>query len=254
MKKDVFISIVSHKQEDLIIENFKNLNLQNDRYNIKLVFIDNTNSNKLEEFALKNKQIYFADEKTRGFGENHNKAFEISKASKDDLFIVCNPDVILEKDQLLGMLDKFISQNNEFGNVTCYYDKDKTVLSNPDRHFPCLFNFVFSIALGKRHHYGQNENVSSPQWISGEFMIIKAEVYDKINGFDEDYFMYVEDIDLCYRANKQGVKITHDTDHYIIHETQMASRKIISKSFQMHLTSVFRFLFKHKRFCLLKKV
>lgn len=252
-KRKVYISIVSHKQEDLIIDNFKDLDLENDNYDIKLVFLDNTNSNKLEDFALSNKQIYFADEKVRGFGENHNKAFEVSNACEDDLFIICNPDVILEKNQLLGMIDKFISQNNEFGNVSCYYDKDKTVLSNPDRHFPCLFNFVFSILLGKRHHYGNNYEVKSPQWISGEFMIIKANLFKKINGFDEDYFMYVEDIDLCYRAKNHGIKITHDRDHYIIHETQMASRNIVSSSFRMHLTSVFRFLFKHKRFCLLKK-
>lgn len=254
IKRKVYISIVSHNQEDLIIDNFKQLELENDDYNIKLIFVDNTNSDKLKQFALSNNQIYFADDKVRGFGENHNKAFEVSKASNDDLFIICNPDVILERTQLLGIIKNFINQNKEFGNVTCYYDREKTILSNPDRYFPCLFNFVFSIVLGKRHHYGNNYEVKSPEWISGEFMIIKAELYKKIGGFDEDYFMYVEDIDLCYRAKKEGIKISHDNNHYIIHETQMASRNIISTSFRMHLTSVFRFLIKHKRLCLLKKV
>lgn len=251
-RKKIYISIVSHNQENLIINNFKNLDLTNQLFDIKLVLIDNTNSTKFEEFAKENGHIYYADEKTRGYGENHNKSFEIANVKEGDVFIVCNPDVILEKEQLFGMLESFISQNKDFENVTCYYDKEKTVLSNPDRHFPYFFNFVASIVLRKRLHYGTNFDVKHPQWISGEFMIIKAEVYKQLNGFDEDYFMYVEDIDLCYRANKLGIKITHNKDFYIIHETQMDSRNVLSNRFKMHFKSVFIYLKKHKIYGFIK--
>ena len=171
-----------------------------------------------------------------------------------DIFIVCNPDVILEEEQLFSMLKNFIIKKREFSNVTCYYDREKKILSNPDRHFPCFLNFVFSIAFQKRFHYGTNTNVINPEWISGEFFLITANTYKKLNGFDDDYFMYVEDIDLCYRAKKLGITIFHDKEFYIIHETQMASRNLLSSSFKMHLSSVFRYLVKNKIFCLLKKV
>jgi N-acetylglucosaminyl-diphospho-decaprenol L-rhamnosyltransferase len=252
-KINVYISIVSHNQQDLIIENFKSLNLHSDKYEINLCLIDNTNSSKLKDFAKEKNAIYHVNKIKKGFGENHNKAFEISKAQNDDIFIVCNPDIIIEKEQLIGMIDYFIERNNQISSVTCYYDREKKVLSNPDRYFPCFFNFVFSIALGKRFHYGTNANVTNPEWISGEFMITRASAFKKINGFDEDYFLYVEDIDFCYRAKKANIPISHDKSHFIIHETQMASRKIFSKSFLMHLTSVYRFLRKHKIRCLLKK-
>lgn len=251
-KKEVYISVVSHNQEDLIIDNFKNLDLENESFDIKLVFMDNTNSTKFENFAKEHGHLYYADEKTRGYGENHNKNFEIANVKDEDIFIVCNPDVILDKEQLHGMLDSFVSKNKDFENVTCYYDREKTILSNPDRHFPYFFNFVVSIVLRRRLHYGSNFDVKYPQWISGEFMIIKAEVYKKLKGFDEDYFMYVEDIDLCYRANKLGVKITHNKDFYIIHETQMDSRNILSNRFKMHLKSAFTYLKKHKIYGLIK--
>ena len=52
-------------------------------------------------------------------------------------------------------------------------------------------------------------------------------------------------------ALKSGI---HDKEFYIIHETQMASRNLLSSSFKMHLSSVFRYLIKNKIFCLLKKV
>ena len=56
-KIKVFISIVSHKQEELIIKNFKNLDLESKKYTIKICLIDNTNSIKLKEFANKLKYI-----------------------------------------------------------------------------------------------------------------------------------------------------------------------------------------------------
>ncbi len=251
-KHVVYISVISHNQEDLIMNDFKELPNEIGNYYVKICMIDNTGSKRFEEFCTERDYLYYHDGKTRGFGENHNKAFEICQPNHKDIFIICNPDIILEDKQLEGMIDTFSKNDDDFGNVTCYYNKEKTILSNPDRYFPCLFNFLFSILLGKRFHYGTNSNVKHPEWISGEFMLVRPEAFHSIKGFDEDYFMYVEDIDICMRAQKEGLTISHDKEHYIIHQTQMASRSILSKNFRMHLASVFRFLYKHKRFCLLK--
>lgn len=251
-KNVVYISVVSHYQEDLIMKNFRGLTKELDNYYVKLCMIDNTGSKHFEKFCVEEDYLYFHDEKTRGFGENHNKAFEICQPGHNDIFIVCNPDVILDDNQLAGMIDTFSKNHYDFSNVTCYYDKKKSIVSNPDRHFPCLLNFLFSILLGKRFHYGTDENVKYPEWISGEFMMIRPDAFRALKGFDEDYFMYVEDIDICLRARKAGLTIFHDREHYIIHETQMASRSILSKSFRTHLTSVVLYLYKHKKFCLLK--
>ena len=92
-RKNIYVSVVSHNQEDLIIDNFKNLDLENELFDIRLVLMDNTNSSKFENFAKENGHIYYADEKTRGYGENHNKNFEIANVKEGDIFIVCNPDV-----------------------------------------------------------------------------------------------------------------------------------------------------------------
>ena len=251
-KNIVYISVISHHQEDLIMGNFKGLITQLDNYNVKLCMIDNTGSECFKKFCTEEDYLYYHDGKLRGFGENHNKAFEICQPNDNDIFIICNPDVILDDNQLAGMIETFSKNHYDFSNVTCYYNKEKTIVSNPDRYFPCLLNFPFSILLRKRFHYGTNKNVEHPEWVSGEFMIMRPDAFRAIQGFDEDYFMYVEDIDICMRAQKAGLTISHDREHYIIHETQMASRSILSKSFRMHLASAWRFLYKHKRFCLLK--
>lgn len=252
--KIIYISVVSHGQEGMVIENFSSLAQQAGEWKVQLCLIDNTGSDRLQAFAVENTHLYHHDGIRRGFGANHNVAFSLCNPSEEDIFIVCNPDIILDNDQLMAMVPAFVQSGADLGNVRCYYDQEKTILSNPDRYFPCFLNFVFSIALGKRFHYGADYEVESPEWISGEFMMVRPHAYRMIDGYDEDYFMYVEDVDFCYRARQVGLLVRHDPAHFVIHETQMASRSVVSKSFQMHLKSVMTFLLKHKRFCLLKKV
>jgi len=252
--KTVYISVVSHAQEDMIISNFVSLPKQIGEWKVQLCLIDNTGSDQLSTYAMQNGHLYHYDGVRRGFGANHNLAFSVCSPLEEDIFIVCNPDIILDDEQLIAMVPSFVQSGADIGNVRCYYNKEKTILSNPDRHFPCFLNFVFSIALGKRFHYGSNYETESPEWISGEFMMVLPKAYRTIGGYDEDYFMYVEDVDFCYRARQAGLTIRHDPSHYVIHETQMASRSIVSKSFQLHLKSVMTYIGKHKRFCLLKMV
>lgn len=252
MKNSVYISVVSHGQENLIIENFAHLITEIQGYKIRLCLVDNTGSEALKIFAAQHGHLYFHDGVRRGFGANHNKGFEVCNPSNDDVFIVCNPDIILDNKQLEGMVSSFEKNSYEMSNVECFYNREKTIRSNADRHFPCFLNFVFSIALGRRFHYGSNENVEFPEWVSGEFFLIKPAAYKKIDGFDEDYFMYVEDVDFSYRIRQAGFEIFHDKKYFIIHETQMASRSLFSKSFLMHLKSVWTYLYKNKRLCLIK--
>lgn len=251
-KNIIYISIVSHHQEDMIMNNFKGLIKELDNYYVKLCMIDNTGSKRFRDFCKEENYLYFHDGKTRGFGENHNKAFEICQPDHNDIFIVCNPDIILDDNQFSGMIDTFSKNHYDFSNVACYYDKEKTIVANPDRYFPCLLNFILSVLLQKRFHYGTNNNVKHPEWISGEFMMIRPDAFKALKGFDEDYFMYVEDIDICMCAKKNDLTIYHDREHYVIHETQMASRSVLSKYFRIHFSSVCHFIYKHKRFCLLK--
>ena len=251
MDKTLYISVVSHGQEEMIMENFSSLASQAGEWHVQLCLIDNTGSDVLRHFAAQHGYLYHYDGVQRGFGANHNLAFSLCSPSDEDIFIVCNPDIILDNGQLAAMVPGLLQSGGDIGNVRCYYNKEKTILSNPDRHFPCLFNFVFSIALGKRFHYGSDYEVVSPEWISGEFMMVRPRAYRMIGGYDEDYFMYVEDVDFCYRARQAGLVIRHDSNHFVIHETQMASRSVVSKSFRMHLKSVMTFLRKHRRFCLL---
>ncbi len=254
MNKNVFISIVSHNQQEMVKLNFSNFPKKISKYDIHLSIMDNTGSEELEKFANNEELFYYHDNIQRGFGENHNKMFSLLNVQKDDIFIVCNPDIIIEPAQLQNLLLNFEKDNADILTPRVYFDKEKTIIDNPDKEFPAFLNFALSILSGKRLHYGTRLNIRHPKWISGAFMVIKADVYQQLGGFDENFFMYCEDMDLCYRANESGYKIFIDNKSYVIHETQMDSRNYFSKTMYWHIQSSIKFLMKHKKFHLLTNV
>ncbi len=248
MNKDVFISIVSHAQEDMIVENFRNFPKKLGSFNVILSIMDNTGSDALKKFCEYNEHFYYHDEHRRGFGANNNKMFSLVNPKDDDIFIVCNPDIIIQEEQLWGLLHSFSEKTCDIYNVKTYFDKKIDYIDNPDKYFPGFLNFAVSLASDKRLHYGTNENVKNPEWISGAFMVFRPKAYRKLKGFDENYFMYCEDIDLCCRALKMGLIIEYDNDFYIEHETQMDSRSLLSPSMRWHMESAVRFVIKNRRF------
>ncbi len=248
MSRDVFISIVSHAQEDMIVENFSNFPKSTGSFNIKLSIIDNTGSDALKKFCEHNDLFYYHDGQRRGFGSNNNKMFSLVNPKEDDIFIVCNPDIIIQEDQLDGLLHSFAQKTDDIFFVKTYFDKETNYVDNPDKYFPGFLNFAISLASNKRFHYGTNENPAHPQWISGAFMVFRPDSYQKLNGFDESYFMYCEDIDLCHRATKMGMSLGYDDTYYIEHETQMDSRSLFSPSMRWHIESAVRYLVKNRRF------
>jgi len=246
--KKIYVSVASHDSEELILENFAHFSKEFDDVEIVVGIIDNTNSAILESFCKAQGFLYFHDGKIRGYGENHNKNFELLSPKDDELFLVCNPDIFISMEDFSGMVKSMYERDTDILNIKSYLDKNSGKLDYPDRYFPGILNFFISLLTGKRLHYGNNERVKHPEWMSGGFMLFRAEVFRKLGGFDEDYFMYCEDIDLCYRAKKMGLVLEYDDRFHNIHNSRMHSRKLFSKSMFWHLGSAFRFVIKNRFF------
>ena len=80
--------------------------------------------------------------------------------------------------------------------------------------------------------------VKYTDWVGGMFMLFNSEDYNKLKGFDEKYFLYFEDVDICYRANKIGFTIASSTNKNLdlIHIAQRKSFKNI-KYYLLYLKS-----------------
>jgi GT2 family glycosyltransferase len=249
--KKVYLSVTSHNDDDLIKENFFNLPTRINNFEIILMIIDNFNSSELEKQCKKNYIFYYSDNIVRGYGENNNKVYELSKAKDDDIFIVCNPDITLQIDQLNNLFNNILESKADIYGVKVFESKDLSIYSSHNRKFPCLFDPLVSLIFKKKLFVNDADSFAEPDWIGGAFMAFKASSYKLLNGFDRKYFMYYEDTDICHRAKRMGMKIVYNPKFYIVHEAKRAGRKIFSKAFLWNLTSMLKYFMTFPPKCLL---
>jgi N-acetylglucosaminyl-diphospho-decaprenol L-rhamnosyltransferase len=177
----------------------------------------------------------------KGFGANHNAAF---KYCNTPFFCVVNPDITL-----IG---------NPFEELKRYASKPENGIIAPlainieGENEDNARRFISFYSLLKRKlHFGSdmylisNSEKSFPvDWISGLFMFFSKTAYEKVRGFDERYFMYCEDADLCVRIWQQGLRIILVPKVKVIHDARRSSRHNL-KHFFWHLKSMLRFLFRY---------
>ena len=81
-------------------------------------------------------------------------------------------------------------------------------------------------------------------WISGMFIMIKSNVFLNLGGFDERFFLYYDDVDLCRRANDSGYNVYLTNKYSVVHEGNRLSKKSF-KYLLIHLSSLFKYHLKH---------
>ena len=140
--------------------------------------------------------------------------------AKGDYICILNPDTVVAKDTFSKLL-QFVKNKEKSGIVGCkLINGAGEFLPESKRNIPYV-KAAFKKLLGNSKDYYANhldENETGKvDILVGAFMLIKRDVYDEVNGFDEDYFMYGEDIDLSYKVLKKGYNNYYFADTTIIH-------------------------------------
>lgn len=218
---------------------------------VEIIVIDN-NSSDGSQIELPNlfPSIKFISlSENRGFGAANNAGAKIAKG--DILFFVNNDTLFI--DESLGKLSKILSSHNDYGIVG-------PKLLNEDRSFQLSFGKFPT--LGNEHEAKRisndfllqsKEEVSSndpikKDWVTGAALMIKQELFEAVGGFDEQYFMYFEDIDLCRRANAKGYESLYISSIHLIH---FGGRSYVSKDEHIvfeYRRSQLRYYDKHNSF------
>lgn len=226
---ELTISIVNWNTKTLL-KNCLNSIFQNYTGNdFEVIVVDNNSNDEsfemLEECFPRVKKI--KNKENLGFGKANNQAMAIGKGK---YILVLNPDIVIKKGSIEKMLD-FLEKNKEAGAVGAK-------LVNPDgtlqmkgfyRKFPSLPQILlFKTALyrifihfpGIVSRYWEYQDTNIPHevdQIPGACISVKREVLEKIGGFDEDYFIWYEDVDWCFRMKKAGWKLYYLPDAEIAH-------------------------------------
>jgi N-acetylglucosaminyl-diphospho-decaprenol L-rhamnosyltransferase len=242
----LYISVVNHHHDNLIISNnvLKNLALEH-----TVILKSNTSpSQELVEYCNKGNIHLLKKEKVLGFGANNNDVFHCAWSqlgmNDSDYFLVLNPDVIVENKQLEKLLKLAEQFNSDISAINLYKNCDKTLYDNSIRHYHSFLSPVKSLLGMERNDIYDKSEIHEPitiDWAAGSFLLFKAECYKKSNGFDERYFMYFEDADICTRANKQGLTVMYFPQIEAIHLAAHNNRKLFSKHLQWYITSLLRY-------------
>lgn len=246
----VFLSVVSHKHAELIIKLGCLEELSSD-FTVVLKNNFQGDSVRLNEYC-RNNNIYLIDHSYgSGFGSNNNIVFKYCEEklniSGDDYFITLNPDVVATVDEINNLITTMQTKGIMFSAISLYKDSEKVVRDYSVRKFPTFPVFVKSLlGFGNSTIITNCDAVRTVDWAAGSFLAFKASLFKKLKGFDERYFMYCEDIDICYRAQKLGQGLTFLPHISAIHLAKHQNRKVFSKHFYWHVKSAMTFLLLRK--------
>mgnify|MGYP003385109483 CR=1 FL=1 len=247
----IYISVVSHGHEKLISE-IGCLAKLSEHLQIEIIIKNNAPliSHSLTSLAKKN-TIHLLDEcYGLGFGENNNYVYKwcVDNLSmfEDDWFLVLNPDVLVDASSIIDLVNRAVSNCHELATINLYKDNEYQIYDNCVRTFPTLLDFVSSyIGLGNKTILDKKNifNEQKVDWAAGSFLLFKSSLYRDLGGFDPNYFMYCEDIDICWRAKRlKGKSLMFYPDIKAIHFAEHANRSFFSKHFIWHVKSMFRYL------------
>ncbi len=172
-----------------------------------------------------------------GFGANHNAAF---RECDNAYFCVLNPDVRLDGNPFPALVAELAAPN--VGVAAPKIVSPAGNVEDSARHFPTvgfLARKLFGLATGLDYSIGQT--VLSPDWVAGMFMLFRAPVFAELGGFDERYFLYYEDVELCRRLRNHGYDVRLVPSVRAVHDARRDSHRNL-RHLRWHLASILRYL------------
>jgi len=179
--------------------------------------------------------------KNYGFGKANNIAM---KEAKGDYFLLLNSDAYIKPGVLKSTLN-YMKEHNDVGILGVKLLGEDGNLQPSARKFPNPF-YRFTVISGLSSRFPQSKLLGGPDyswwdhssiknvdWVVGAYFMIKKEVAEKVGYFDERYFLYYEETDLCLQVKKKGYKVIFFPDAEVIHlggESSKKSTKAVSES------------------------
>ena len=209
----VSISIVTYNNEKVIKKCLQNIFKNTNNTDFELIIVDNNSSDNtvsIVEKDFKNVRL-IKNNRNIGFGAAHNIAIKLGKGK---YHLVLNPDVIFTENSIEKLLN-FMEKNPDAGLISPKIVSPDGTLQYLCKRSPCVFDlcirrftpgfiqklFKKRIDFFEMRDTGYNK-IMDVCYLSGSFMLFRKSVLEKIDGFDENFFMYSEDADITHRIGE----------------------------------------------------
>lgn len=239
---DISVIIVNYRSWDSLkecLDSFKGLHPQDLTFEV-IVVDNNSDDGRLENFINEYPEVNFIKNSgNNGFANGCNTG---ASAATGSFFLFLNPDTKVDSGVLNSLLSTY-QENQDIAILSCLQTNENGNFYKQKNSFPSFSRFfglnraIYRLLRKKQleKKFRQKNNLFYPDWVTGAVVFISKEWFQKINGWNEDYWMYLEDVDLCKKAISKGGKVAVSTEATIFHKHGGASRsnyrtKAITKS------------------------
>ncbi len=229
---DISLSIVTYNNKDIIKTTINSIikHIENNFNYILYVIDNNSTDGTIDEVTSCDGNIaILRNQKNLGFGAGHNIVLDKINSK---YHIVVNPDITIVNN-VIGDMFKYMEENPDIGLLT-------PLVKHPDGRIQYLckrnptvtdlfIRLVFPNNFKKRQDYFTMKETGydkpfEVEYATGCFMFFRTEIFKKLNGFDENIFLYLEDADITRRVNQISKTIFYPYN-YVIHDWQREQHK-----------------------------
>jgi GT2 family glycosyltransferase len=228
---DISIIIVNYRGWKALDECLESIEaIISNTFSFDVIVVDNaSNDRQFTVFKQKYSKFTFIENTgNNGFSNGCNFGANIATGNH---FLFLNPDTKITLEALETLLQTAVS-HPEIGILSCLQINENNVFYKQNNLFPAFGHFFgISRAIFRKlnkakleKRFNNTDDLFYPDWVTGAVVFISRNWFDKIKGWNEDYWLYFEDVDLCKKVSDLGGKVAVTTKATIFHQHGGASR------------------------------
>lgn len=218
---------------------------------LRVCVVDNSPTDSLRTVVEESECAYIHDPSNPGFGASHNRALRELPAS--EYHLVVNPDISFPPESMNALLD-FLRAEPDVGLVT-----PRILFPNGEPQYLCKRYPSLFLLFARRFIPGRlqflvkrwmdryemrdcgYDRIMEVPYASGCFMLFRRAVLDRIGGFDDRFFLYMEDADISVRVAKDGFRVLYYPGAHVFHHWQRGSHKSLKLTWTSIRSSLYFF-------------
>lgn len=221
MKDKVGVVILNYKVKEKTLRCIRSV-LKSDLEEKYIIVVDNNSDDGIEKELEKMEVKFIQTGKNLGYSGGNNVGIKYALDMGCNYVFILNPDTVIEE-KTLSLLQLSLKSSDDVGIVgpkIYFYNSSKIWFAGG------IFDEdnVYGMHKGVNEvDKGQYEQRELTDFVTGAAIMVKSEVFEKIGFFDERFFLYYEDLDLCLRAKNVGFKTMYIPEAHVYHENAQST-------------------------------
>jgi len=229
----IFIIILNYNNASDTLGCLNSVGKLKSKHQIKTIVVDNASSDdsvKQIDSTFPKLNLLQAP-KNLGFAAGVNLGIKLALKNKADFVLLLNNDALIDNPALI---DRLIALKADIAAPLIKFKKNQKTLIDHGGRIDYLFARNTHLYKAKKFDY-----------LSGVCLLIKTNVFEKIGLFDENYFLYYEDVDFCLKAKRAGFKLTIAPNTFVFHSLSASANKLGKKKIKILASSQIYFARKY---------